>query len=325
MKSETQEGSLKMPDLLQDPRSREYLSPDDVDVIRRGLRLLCAKLQNTAPQDLPGAVMFTETSARPFAYLFRPVLQKLFAKLGAAPPCLRFILTQHHTDLSYEILKPDFDWEKSWEKAVAKSKRRVERRVERLTKTLREFDETRRGTDQGDQSELVEQIALNRGWLQMLPRERDGYRRAWEGLISRLQATAHELKRQGRIPRILIVDEHVYNGGTLRLLEAAYRNTLQSVPDLSVEYFTFRDACVNQCEGREDGFRQSLGDRLLAASDGVENFYFLEHGDAAGCVGVAKALDSTVVRPAAGRDTVKMRFLRSLMGQIGQAIAADYS
>jgi len=317
------------PDLLDDPVRGEFLSDEDVVIIEDGLYRMADKLQRTDPCDLPMAILFTETSARPFAYAFKPVVDKLYADKGLRPPALRFILTQHSTDLAYEIVKPDFEWVKSWDAATAKTRRRTVHRLASAERRLRENDfadldsgfspdEHRAGLEQ-----LVEE---DRQWLQALPATREKYRRAWMNIVRTIWETAEMLVAAGRRPCMLIVDEHVYGAGTLRFLEAAYRSVRHDMPKLRVRYFTFIDGHVDRCEGREGGFRRKLGYRLIAASShGYDGFSYMEDKELKpAAIGVAKSLDRDSVFRAPQRDLAKMRFLRRVLRRLGEEAASLY-
>lgn len=322
-------GTIELPeaDLLQDPRRAEYLSDQDIETIRSGLRLLAERLGKCKPWNLPTAVMFTETSARPFAYAFKPVLEKLYVAKGRPSPLLMFILTHTHPNLVYEILKPDFEWEKSWEIAVRRYKERTERKLEACERRLSENDFSGREPDEsveGCRARLEKQVAEHRSWLEGLPVKRDGHRRASVSMEKRFGQVAASLMARGRKPYFLIVDEHVYGAGTLRMLEAAYRHVKRDVPKLRVDYFTFIDGRVDACEHREGGLRRRLGRRFLAATHGCKSFCYMEaNGVKPRVVGVAKLLDRDSVFRAPQRDLAKMRFLRQLLRQIGEEAAAN--
>lgn len=316
------------PDLLQGPSRHEYLSDEDVETIREGLRLLAERLLKTRPRDLPNAVLFTETSARPFAYAFKPLVERLYAEKGIRSPMLRFILTQHHTDLAYEILRPDFDWVKSWEKATAKTRGRTERGLASDERRLRENDFAGLDPDLSadeHRARLELQVIEDRRWLQATLVKHEDYRRAWMGIVRTIRETAEMLAAAKRKPYLLVVDEQVYGAGTLRFLEAAYRNVRRDMPKLRVRYFTFLDGYVDRSENREGGFRRSLGQRLVASTSHVyDSFCYMEDkGVKSAAIGVAKSLDRDAVFRAPQRDLAKMRFLRRLLRQLGEEAAAN--
>lgn len=323
-----------------DDRSNvELLSDRDIEVIRHGLQVFWEKYKEYPPESLPESVMFTETSARPFAYAFRPVLGKLYGTKGVAAPTMGFIVTKGGIQLGRKLMEPGFDWE-SWLEEQEKEIREdalpsLHKDVERYGKQLNDFDKGIRMRDpdfpemvtpwdREGRNYFVKNIERCKRRIAELPGWPWRLKRTYEAMVAKIRSEAERLMADGKAPNILFVDEHVYRAGTLRMLEAASGEVSRGIPGLKTEYFAFVDTEADTNEAEDQDFREMLGERYLAGDVGSsEEFGFFTDKDKAKIIGVTKTLGEPLVSRAESRDLEKMRLLRDLMRKIGEDTAKD--
>lgn len=72
---------------------KEILTKNEKKMVERSLRKFASYLRALKPDDLPKVVLFSDTSARPFAYALKPILDKVSAASHVPAPVLLFVKT----------------------------------------------------------------------------------------------------------------------------------------------------------------------------------------------------------------------------------------
>ncbi|MDF1497099.1 MAG: hypothetical protein P1P90_03485 [Patescibacteria group bacterium] len=313
--------------LIDDPRRKDFLSDEDIETIKDGMEKFWKKYQERSPEELPTAVIFTETSARPFAYLFKPILEKLYSSKGIKPPGLGFILTHQDMDLAIAMHREDFDWESWSQEYISEKTEGLTRRIEGYKVRLRQNDDTQnRESERGSQSQerMKKQIDDLQKDLDSLADKVKNKKEAWELIVSKVKSEAERLIEQGKAPHVLFVDEQVYHGGTIRFLEKAFQEVKKVYSEFEVEFFTFKDAALDKADsGGDFGFRSGLGDRYLVADYSFDEFAFRENDLKSSTIGLTKELGGERVRKSADADQERMHYFRNLLKQIGEEMAEE--
>jgi uncharacterized protein YukE len=312
---------------IDDPRRKELLSDEDIENLKEGIEQFWKKYSERLPEELPASVIFTETSARPFAYLFKPVLEKLYASKGVKSPDLGFILTHQDMDLAVDMQREDFNWDSWSQEYIATETNKLQRILNRYRTSLQQNDDVfkREGESyEQSQEKIKKQINDLQKKLDGLDEAVKNKRKTWELIVNKVRSEAERLIGQGKAPRVLYIDEQIYHAGTVRFLEKAAQEVKKEYPEFEAEYFTFRDARLDiTIYGQDFGFRSGLGDRYLAADTSYDEFAYRENDLKSSSIGITKAIGEDRVRKSSDADPELMHFFRNLLKQLGEKMAKE--
>ncbi len=251
----------------QDEYIEPLLNEKDREVIGRGLRKLLEILNATPDRELPNIILFPDTAARPLAYAVKPVLDALYASKGQATPDYRFIvLHSGPSELSY--MRPDEHWEENRVEYIAKYLSMAEEGLrDSVTSLLEEMDKS---VDDSLQSweqrseiridffaSLVEKAELE---IRTVPERAEELKQTWLALHDRLK----EIVADSLNARVLVIDDYVYRGASLQMLDDAFDDT---VPSVDRQYFSF---VVN--EDAKNKIEKQIPDFTYGTSTADDNF-----------------------------------------------------
>ncbi|HOX41793.1 MAG TPA: hypothetical protein PK263_06450, partial [bacterium] len=101
------EGKPATPDVSSEAQETVYrISKHDREIVEKGLIKLQEYFKQQTRENLPQAIVFPETSARPLSYALRPLIRKVYAEKGAGftPQLVFFNIQTGSTDL-YQTYK----------------------------------------------------------------------------------------------------------------------------------------------------------------------------------------------------------------------------
>ncbi len=256
----------------------EFLSESDVDDLNEGLETFWRAFSRLPPEAFPQAVFYTDTSARPLAFLFRPLLQTLAARAGRPEPETAFLVT-HRSDVIIDAL---WDEGVDWDRLPALF---MDRRAQQIDKMLDKYRRQIARLAHDPLPETRERLAHAYLGLREIEAERRAlpqnalaWRRHLEDLVERLSLFAKRSAERhpgAECAPFLVIDEHVDRAQTVKLLLMACREANRrlvvrpgAIP-LEMRVFTFGDRRVDEDEAElrptlpYRDFRRELGDRYL--------------------------------------------------------------
>ncbi len=159
-------------------------------ILEQGLRSLYKYLDRLPAEEFPEAVIFLDTSARPFVYAVKPILDVVSERHGIKKPLIRFIQPVRSSDYA--------EWEK----------RRLKKRMEENKKMGYQMTNAERSEMETAFVALDREIAERHEVEQALP--------------FHLAERAHEILKETDAKRLLVVDECKFHGESLGKVHEAF-------------------------------------------------------------------------------------------------------
>ncbi len=322
------------------------LSEADVRHLEEGLGTFIRVYARLPPTSFPDLVLYTDTSARPLAALFRPALRALAERAHRPDPEVGFLVT-HRNDLIIDALWNGFaDWDALPAWYLENRTGQIDRLIERVRRKMPRAA-TLPGPEAARQIEDSQRFIREREEeRRTLPEAIQAWRLHWDQLVARFCGIAERVRHRtvdAKSVSLLVIDEQVYHTHTIKLIllavQAANERLARARPFLPLElrFFAFGDARVERFHHEHEypdapfrDFRSELGDRYLVGcrSRIAGEFQYASSIDQRTreepdplwkerSVGVTKSLAHPYAQRSPHADLERMRALRHLLGAIG--------
>lgn len=215
---------------------------------------------------LPGAIVYPETTTRPFSYAVDPLLKNIYAKHQQEMPQRMFVKTfsAHQIDKQWKLDKEKNERMARIQDALRENQETIEvlkRDVKKYRPRIKEYDSASGRLHQlkDKRRELQDQVVKERERIAMFERGAD--REAMNQRIREIVSITND-------DPVLVIDDLIGQGRTFRALEDAFKDAGHN----DVYYFTFLSS-PNPLEGLPiENERFSSGTVVLGTAGLVTEF-----------------------------------------------------